>query len=162
MGLHFRQNYQEGSGIGQLWREAFSHHQLCLFTSSVINSLSRSPRLSPTSFPGRFFLTLEVGRENRPGNKVGPDLSGLVLCSQLECFYAFLRSTSSLWCTRTMRASVKIHLAPLRDLIKKPELLWYNVLLFFYLLRDRSLFIALGGRGKDLGLNKVKFSRSPL
>ena len=53
---------------------------------------------------------------------------------------------------------MKIHLAPLRDLIKKPELLWYNVLLFFYLLRDRSLFIAWGGQGKDLGLNKVKFS----
>ena len=32
-------------------------------------------------------------------------------------------------------------------------------------LRDRSLFIAWGGRGErveDLGLNKVKFSRSPL
>ena len=86
----------------------------------------------------------------------------LVVDSYYESLRAFLRSTSSLWCTRTMRASVKIHLAPLRDLIKKPELLWYNVLLFFYLLRDRSLFIAWGGRGKDLGLNKVKFSRSPL
>ena len=65
------------------------------------------------------------------GTRLGQIYLPLFCVASSNVFYAFLRSTSSLWCTRTMRASVQIHLAPLRDLIKKPELLWYDVLLFF-------------------------------
>ena len=94
----------------------------------------QEPKTKPNLFPKALFPGFGGGGGGGklPGDEVGLDLSALVLCSWLlTVFNAFLRSTSSLWCTRTMRASVKIHLAPLRDLIKKPELLWYDVLLFF-------------------------------
>ena len=104
-----------------------------------------------------------MGGKKLPGDEVRLDLSALVLCSWLLIvFNAFLRSTSSLWCTRTMRASVKIHLAPLRDLIKKPELLWYDVLLFLFVKGPVIIYRLGRGGGKNLGLNKVKLSRSAL
>ena len=46
---------------------------------------------------------------------------------------------------------MKIHLAPLRDLIKKPELLWYNVLPFFLFIKGPVIIYRLGRAGEGFG-----------